>query len=646
MKKILSNDFTTLILRLALVYAVLMVCRIVFYIYNIDTLGTITPQEVWGLFSGALVFDTVSVLYLYSVFILFSLLPFRFRGKAWYQAMLKWLYVLFGAIYIILNFCDSVYFHYAKKRLTSEEFHFAEESNTISILLKSLMENWYLVLGALALIYLMYFTYCKIKYRPTLIANPWRYFGVGVLVLGATSVLIIGGIRGGFSRTTRPVALSNATQYSASHTKAMLILSNPFCIIRTMAMQKLTYTKYFDDSALEKIYTPIHPATTPLDTTQFKPLNVVIFILESFSAEHSAFLNPDLYPNGGGYTPTLDSLMRLSHTFTNSYSNGRKSIDALPSIISSIPSLQTPFVLLPQSLAEIKGLPWLLASEGYHTAFFNGSPAGSMGFEAYMRLVGTQAIYSQNDYEKAMGSADRDGYWGIWDMPFLGYMKSTIDKMPEPFFASVFTLSSHHPFVVPKQFEESLPLGKTKIHRPIAYTDLALRNFFDSAHKEPWFKNTIFVFVADHVSSEIWAAKTSTPTGNSHIINFIYSPLHVAPVIDSQTTQQIDIMPTVLGVLDYNKPFFAFGRNCLNTIDSREHAAINYMNETFQCITDSTVYFFDGSKISHAYQTTDTLQQTNISDPMLPSQQKAELGIKAFLQQYYQHIERNSLTVE
>ena len=147
-----------------------------------------------------------------------------------------------------------------------------------------------------------------------------------------------------------------------------------------------------------------------------------------------------------------------------------------------------------------------------------------MGFGAYASQAGIQHYYSREDYEQAQGTGDFDGYWGIWDEPFLQYMARQLNTMPQPFFASVFTLTSHHPFVVPEQYRNTLPAGKTKVHKGVAYTDLAIRRFMETASQESWYDHTIFVFVADHVSSETFAPKTLTPTGNSHIICLLYTP--------------------------------------------------------------------------------------------------------------------------
>ncbi|WP_418166648.1 LTA synthase family protein, partial [Alistipes ihumii] len=449
--------------------------------------------------------------------------------------------------------------------------------------------------------------------------------------------LTLGGIRGGFSRQTRPITLSNATLYTSSDRKANLILSNPFCLLRTLGNRSLSYTRFFDSETLDSLYSPYHDPKP--DTTALGPRNIVIFVLESFSSEHSALLNPDLYPNGRGFTPFLDSLMREGYCFPNAFANGHKSIEALPSVLSSIPSYRTPFVLMPQALAETKALPALLADEGYSTSFFNGSGRGSMGFGAYATLAGVQRYYSREDYEKVCGTGDFDGYWGIWDEPFLQYMSRTLSETPEPFFASAFTLTSHHPFVVPERYADTLPKGKTKVHQGVAYTDMALKKFMETSSKEPWFRRTIFVFVADHVSSETFAPKTLTPTGNTRIVCLIYTPDGSVRGRHEGVVQQIDLMPTLLGLLGYDKPYFAFGRDVLHET-GRTAMATNSAGDIYQGITDSLVLFFDGERTTSAYLRSDTLQRQDVSDRRTPLLEEAERQLKARLQQYYEHVER------
>ena len=643
MKKIIQNTYTTLLLRLLMVYILLFICRIVFYVANADSLGAIIPGELGSLLRGSLVFDTVSMLYANCVFIVFSLFPFRIREKRWYRKILFWVYTLTnGLLVIVLNLADSLYFHYAKKRITAEEMHFAGNDNTGQLILQFIVENWYLLLIAVALIWGMVWVYRRIPDWKLEIRNAWVYSGVSLLMLALAGGVAVGLIRGGFNRQIRPIAMSNAAQYAATHQKSSLILSNPFCVIRTLGTTRIEVPVYYSAEELESIFTPYHYPRP--DSTHLGKRNIIVFTLESFSAEHSAFLNPDLYPDGQGYTPFLDSLMEHSHAFMNAFANGRKSIDALPSILTSIPSYKKPFVLLPQSLGEVRGLPKLLGEEGYTTSFFCGSQRNSMGFAAFALLAGVENIYMQEEYKAEHGMDEFDGYWGIWDEPLLQYMGETLTEMAEPFYASVFTLSSHHPFAVPAKYDGFFRNGTTKIHRTVQYTDFAIRRFFEYARQQEWYENTIFVFSADHVSSEIFAEKTKTPTGNSHIIMFMHTPDGSLTGKDYRTAQQMDIMPTLLGLTGYEKPYFAFGRDVFREPE-RLPMATNYINESFQYIADSIVLFSDGGNTLFAYERSDTLQQHDVKGLNLPAQQEGERLLKALLQQYYMHLNEKSYVV-
>ena len=623
--------------RMLLLYAAWAVCRVIFYLMNASIIGPVGLNELPHLLRGSLAFDTASILYVNAPFILLSLLPFRFRERKGYQRMLLWLYSTVNGIALAINLSDGIYFHYARKRFTADELSYlGNNDNTGTVVLKAMAENWYVVLLAAALIFGLVRCYRRIRFAPAR-REGRRYFLVNLGVLAAGVALTLGGIRGGFSRQTRPITLSNATLYTSSDRKANLILSNPFCLLRTLGNRSLSYTRFFDSETLDSLYSPYHDPKP--DTTALGPRNIVIFVLESFSSEHSALLNPDLYPDGRGFTPFLDSLMREGYCFPNAFANGHKSIEALPSVLSSIPSYRTPFVLMPQALAETNALPALLADEGYSTSFFNGSGRGSMGFGAYATLAGVQRYYSREDYEKVCGTGDFDGYWGIWDEPFLQYMSRTLSETPEPFFASAFTLTSHHPFVVPERYADTLPKGKTKVHQGVAYTDMALKKFMETSSKEPWFRRTIFVFVADHVSSETFAPKPLTPTGNTRIVCLIYTPDGSVRGRHEGVVQQIDLMPTLLGLLGYDKPYFAFGRDVLHET-GRTAMATNSAGDIYQGITDSLVLFFDGERTTSAYLRNDTLQRQDVSDRRTPLLEEAERQLKARLQQYYEHVER------
>lgn len=259
LQRFLKNDATTLLLRLALLYILWFLCRIVFYLQNAGLVGPLEWNEIPGLLRGAGMFDTASILYVNALFILLSLLPFRFRETRRYQRILCWLYTVTNALALIVNSADGIYFHYARKRFTSDELSYLHNNdNTGTVVLKGLAENWYIVLWCALLIAAMVWVYRRIKAMPTRIENRWAYFGINLAVLAVAIGLVMGGIRGGFSRQTRPITLSNATLYTASNLKANLILSNPFCLIRTLGNKAIVYEKFFDQATLDSLYAPYH----------------------------------------------------------------------------------------------------------------------------------------------------------------------------------------------------------------------------------------------------------------------------------------------------------------------------------------------------------------------------------------------------
>ena len=561
-----------------------------------------------------------------------SLLPFHFRERSWYRRILFWYYAVINSLLIVaVNLADCVYFRYTQKRFTADEIFFADNSNSVQLVLKFAAENWYLLLVGAVLIWLLVWGYGRKITPRSPLREGWVYHSVNTGLLVIAILLGIAGMRGGVTRMTRPITLSNATLYASTSEKANLILSNPFCILRTIGSGgSVKYTRYFSPEKLDEYFTPTHRPDS--SAVNLEGRNVMVFILESMSAEHSAYLKPELYGNGTqpGYTPFLDSLMRQSLCFGQMYANGTRSIQAMPAVLGSIPSFKQPFVLMPQSLGKSRQLPQILRDKGYRTAFFCGSERGSMGFGAYARSASIERLLSREDYEAVHGTGDFDGYWGIWDEPFLQFTGEELSKMQEPFFATLFTLSSHHPFVVPEKYAATLPEGYTRIHKGVAYDDRAFRLFFQRFGGEEWFRRTIFVFVADHVSSEKFAEETRSYPGNMHLIGFIYTPDGALRGEVGEITQQLDIMPTLLGLTGNRKPYFAFGRDVLNE-PQRPRWSVSY-DGRFRALTGEGAIVLDDSDMD--------VQEC----PATPAADSLAQNFRALVQQYYTHIEKKSYT--
>ena len=586
MMKVFSkhNLLVAVVANLALALVVMMLSRVVFYVENWSTFA---PYQSWLLFwnelHGSLTFDMSALLYVNALWLVLMLLPLPVKEKAGFQRAMKWLFVVTNAIALASNIIDSVYFQYTGRRSTISVFsEFGNEGNLVGIFLADMVRHWYLVLAFAALVCLLWRLY--ITPHPSM-TRTWRYYAVRIVAMLVVAPLAIVGIRGSVTAGTRPITVSNANQFVNRPIEASLVLNTPFSIIRSIGKKTFVTPSYMTMEEMGKVYSPLHQSAG--DSIVAHKRNVVILIVESMGKEYIGSFNRTL--DGGnykGYMPFIDSLLTKSLTFQFSYANGRKSMDAMPSILSGIPMMVETFFLTPASLNDLDGLPSLLKSEGYSSAFFHGGHNISMGFSAFAHHIGFERYYGLDEYcqsPKYGGMNDFDGKWAIWDEPFLQYMLDVLEKQPEPFVVSAFTASSHHPYNLPSQYADSLrDEGGLEIHKCVRYTDLALRRFFERASREPWYDNTVFVLVADHTNqSKHDVYKTDLGLYSIPIIFFTPDGSLTPALRDDMVVQQTDITPTLLHLLSCDKPYLAFGSDLLAT-PPEQTWAFNYNNGIYQ----------------------------------------------------------------
>ena len=340
--------------------------------------------------------------------------------------------------------------------------------------------------------------------------------------------------------------------------------------------------------------------------------------------------------------PFLDSLMREGLTFTHSFANGRLSIDALPSIMCGMPSLLESFTLTPYAQDTLHGLAYELGREGYDSAFWHGAKRESMALAGAAHNTGFRREYSRTDYGN---EADYDGTWAIWDEPFLQYFEKGISTLEEPFIASVFTATSHHPFVVPAEYEGIFPEGTLPVHPTVAYADHALRRFFEAARKEPWYRNTVFVFTGDH-TNQTDLPEYRTSAGLFEIPIVFYAPDGSLKSLRDGIAQQIDIKPTLYHILGYPHPFLSFGSDLLATADENT-CAVNTLGGVYQFLQDGYLLQFDGQKATALYHyTQDRLLSENLIAAEPSRAAAMEMQLKALIQQYLSRMIHNRLYLE
>jgi phosphoglycerol transferase MdoB-like AlkP superfamily enzyme len=486
----------------------------------------------------------------------------------------------------------------------------------------------------------MVWLYKKVKVEKPQYVNKIGYYSVNILMIPIVIALVIGGARGGYKHSTRPITISNAARYVDTPRDVAIVLNTPFSIFRTFGKKALVKYKFFDDQKLNELYNPIH---IPLKTKPFIPDNVVIIILESFAREYIGTLNRSLEDGKyEGYTPFIDSLINVSLTFDVSIANGKKSIDAMPSILASVPSLETPYTISHYANNKIDGLPDLLKRKGYYSAYFHGAPNGSMGFDSFAKMVGFDNYFGLNEYPD---KADFDGIWGVWDEPFFKFFGEKMNSFKQPFLASIFSVSSHHPFKVPEKYTGKFKKGSAPILEVVGYTDYSLKEFFNQISKALWFNNTLFVITADHTNESVHK-EFQNNFGSYSIPIIFYKPGSDLKGIKNRIAQQIDIMPTVLSFLNYDEEYFGFGNDLLD--DSYESFAFNTSGSTYHLyMKDHIIEMIDNKPIGLFNYKTDLYLEKNLLGNAAPGLQgQMEDKLKAIIQTYNSRLVDNNMVVK
>ena len=652
LKKSVISSPVAFLGNLVLVYLIYAICRLAYLFENWTALSQGFDALSWtNVLKGCWMFDTSAILYTNLLYAVLMLLPFHWKEKNGWQTVAKWVFVVMNGLAIVINLADAVYFQYTGRRTTTSVFQeFAHEDNLGGIMGIELVQHWYLLLLGIVLIAALFFCYIKpkgkLEFRER--KDYLCYYIVHAVCFFGFIPLTVFGIRGGATTAVRPITISNANQYVNRPAEAALVLNTPFSMIRTIGKSVFADPKYYSRDELDQIYSPVR---VPAGNQPFKQKNVVVLILESFSREFMGAYN-DLWndPQYKTYTPFLDEIIKQSLTFDYTFANGRKSIDGMPSILSSIPRFIEPFFLTPASMNEVSGLAGELGKKGYYSAFFHGAENGSMGFEAFAKTTGYKDYFGRTEYnqdKRFNGDKDFDGMWAIWDEEFLQFYALKMSEMKEPFVTSIFTASSHHPFKVPERYKEVYAdeAGDDNVlHKCIRYVDNGLRQFFETAKQQPWYDNTIFVLTADHtnLSSRV---EYQTDLGVFGVPVIIYDPSgDIQPQRRHCIAQQIDIMPTILNYLGYDHPYVAFGNDLFNTPDDATWA-VNHSNGIYQYVKgDYLMQFSEQGEVKGIYNYKQDWQlKHNLKGKIVNAEADMQRELKAIIQSYMERMTEDRL---
>ena len=635
MKYFRLNEYKAMIYRISLVYLMYSFSRFLFFVYNYSLLEIDSLFEYLKLSYHGLAFDTTSIFYLNSLFVVLSILPFWVNTNKTYQRFLFGIYFLINLVGIAFNFVDLIYYKFNYNRTTISEWAVIENENNLpAMFFRFMIGYWHVFLLFFLMSVFWIFLYRKVKvHNHPYSKGIFSYVSTSIFIFLLTATVMVGGIRGDFKKSTRPINLVDANRYVNKIQHADFVLNTPFALLRTFNKKTFKKVPYdVSDLIIDSLVQPIKHYKNKLNV---KP-NIVLFITESYGREYIGAFNQNTnIPGYRSYTPFLDSLATNSLVFDNAFANGRKSIHGMSSILAGIPSFKDAFTSSPYANQDIESVVSVLNSEGYDTSFFHGAPNGSMGFLGFSNILGFDHYYGKTEFGN---DALFDGYWGIWDLPFFQFMKETIDTKNTPFFSTIFTVTSHEPYIVPVEFEGKFPKGTLPMHQCVGYTDFAFKQFFESAENEEWFDNTIFIITADH-TNQVGYKEYYKPINRYAIPIMIYSPDNKYTGLNSTLSQQIDIYPTILDIVGYDKPFRSWGRSLVDeSLTPTIPFAMNFNGQNYQYSKGNLICIFDGVKAIGFYDVNDLGLETNLISNRTKLMDDVELSCKAFLKDYFDRI--------
>jgi phosphoglycerol transferase MdoB-like AlkP superfamily enzyme len=385
--------------------------------------------------------------------------------------------------------------------------------------------------------------------------------GVGICCMG----LCILGIRG---RTGRQPIKTSAAYFCEDPTLNQLGISPSFNLLMTVIddhrkenlslalMDKEAAVKHVQrylgiegqsGSPLERA---VKRATGDAEATTAKPYNVVLVFMESMSASFMKY---------GGQkkelTPYLNNLFEHSVSFSNCYSSGIHTNQGVYSTLYSFPSVMRRNAMKGAAVPLYAGLPTVLKEHGYRNLFLMTHESQFDNMNAFLRTNGFDEVYSQEDYPKEMvvnSFGIPDDY--LYEYALGVLRQRTAQPEGEPFFAALLSISNHPPYVIPASFH---PKSKDIEEQIVEYADWAIANFMEAAAKEPWYDRTIFIFVGDH-GKKVGDVESELPISYNHI-PLIFLGKNLQPEMKKGFAGQVDIAPTVLGMLNINYTQVDFG---------------------------------------------------------------------------------------
>jgi phosphoglycerol transferase MdoB-like AlkP superfamily enzyme len=391
-------------------------------------------------------------------------------------------------------------------------------------------------------------------------------------------------IRGGIQQI--PILQSDvyfSNKLYANHAALNVMWNVTAAILNKRSAKKNPYL-YFENKVAQQYLDSLYPVSqfksVPIFTST-KP-NIIVIILESYTAKFIGSLGGE-----PGVTPHLDEIAKQGLLFTNIYASGDRSEKGLVAILSGYPS-QSPSII--KTPTKTEGLPHLsktLHRQGYHSSYYYGGEPEFANIKSYLLNAGYDKIISKTDFD----SKDYNSKWGVHDHVLFNRFLKDMQIEKQPFFSTLFTLSSHEPYDIPILPKFAGNDETIKFKNSFYYTDQCIGNFIEEAKKQKWWDSTLIIMVADHGHRLPGDDANDVPTKFRIPLILSGGALKVKNVINNSIGSQTDIVKTLLQQLNISADEFKWSRNLLDT-SAKQFAFYNFI-DGFGFITPSGAVTFD-----------------------------------------------------
>ncbi|OZN48644.1 LTA synthase family protein [Gallibacterium anatis] len=525
-------------------------------------LDQISIKELLQSFLYGIRFDlNISVIFL-SPILLISILPFSIISSLRFQKVLSYLSLIVFIVFSIISLIDLAYFGEVYRHLGREIFLVNKDIGFIfdvafkSRLLYTILG--FLILGMIILSYVIFIIY---PLKKSVNLNSGSIFSRSLL--GVAFLIFCFWLARGMIIQGRPISYADAFENTTSSSQANLVLNSPFVVWKQLRKQeKLGPINLLTDKEKDQIsFRDDVFLFQSNEKENYK--NIVFILLESWSYKYIDGLAHRNY----NVTPFIDSLIKKSIVWDNYYSAGKRSIIGIQAVLSSVPALNNhPVLGFGLELNKISRIGKILNDHQYRTIMMQTSNRRSFNVNSIANVLGFQEYYGKEDVPIIKKYPQEPPHFG-WDYDSLQFLLNKLNETPKskPFFAFLFTGSTHEPFADAGKAFHIYPHNQSNENgflNTLRYSDWSLEQFMKAAEKQPWYNNTIFIFTADHTLN-------SLPSENLkeqfHIPLIVYSPDgSLSAKRESQFASQYDLFPTILDLLGIDTPISTFGQSLLH----------------------------------------------------------------------------------